>query len=825
MPLSLGSLARKPLIAALAAGLVLAIVPAAAEATSSDQAVAYQLDPAHDGYQTDDPITAPLSQAWSDTLPGAVSYPLVVNGVVYVTASVASGYGTTLYAIEQATGATLWTHALGGTYNFSGLAYDAGQIFTINFGGQLTAFNASTGATDWVLALSGQTAFSSAPTAANGYVYVAGAGTGGTVYAVSESTGALAWTAPVENGDDSSPAVSATGVYVTYACDQDYDFNPVTGALIWHFSGNCDGGGGKTPVLAGGDIFARDNGSSGDVVLSASGGTDVGSFESPYAPAAGGGELYSASGGSLVAFAEWGLGSTEWSFSGDSHLDTAPLVDGSLAFEGSSSGELYAIDTSTGTSVWSTNTGSAIAAPDEEGSVLVTGLGVGENTLIVPAGKTLLAYTGANVGSGIPSNTVAPSVTGAPAANTALGADVGVWTALPGSYTYLWSLCDPTGGNCAPITTGGSGESYTPTAQEAGDTLELTVTAANGSGTSNASTSAPSSPIAPLAPANQTAPAISGTASVGQTLSASTGAWSSRPSGYAYQWLRCTGSCSAITGATASTYVVAAADAAARLEVQVTATNVTGSATSTSPQTALVPTPTTVTLTTSSTSILAGDSLTFEALVAPNVNGGTLTFAADGTVIPGCSAIAMSSLEGAKCTGSLDGSGQVTITATYSGDSSFAAASASLTQIVTAAPITTPPPAVIETPPAASETPVPAASAAPTPVAVAIDTNPSARTTDPTIGYTETGSVTSTICTIDGLGTPCSSSSAKLSKLSSGHHTFQVKVSGAGSSATAEVLWVITKLPAASSAAKKPAKDSKPHAKHKKKKKKKKQTR
>ena len=60
----------KTLLAALALGLLLLVAPAAADAAgSTDQDVAYQLDSAHDGFQTADPITAPLSQVWSDTLP------------------------------------------------------------------------------------------------------------------------------------------------------------------------------------------------------------------------------------------------------------------------------------------------------------------------------------------------------------------------------------------------------------------------------------------------------------------------------------------------------------------------------------------------------------------------------------------------------------------------------------------------------------------------------------------------------------------------------------------------------------------------------------
>jgi len=46
--------------------------------------------------------------------------------------------------------------------------------------------------------LPGQYAFSSPPTAEGGFVYVGGAGDGGTVYAVDEKNGAVVWTENVE---------------------------------------------------------------------------------------------------------------------------------------------------------------------------------------------------------------------------------------------------------------------------------------------------------------------------------------------------------------------------------------------------------------------------------------------------------------------------------------------------------------------------------------------------------------------------------------------------------------------------------------------------
>jgi hypothetical protein len=71
-------------------------------------------------------------------------------------------------------------------------------------------------------------------------------------------------------------------------------------------------------------------------------------------------------------------------------------------------------------------------------------------------------------------------------------------------------------------------------------------------------------------PVNSVAPAITGTLTVGQTLTCSTGTWSNTPDSYSYQWKR---SGAAIAGATASTYVLVGADAGATITCTVTAIN------------------------------------------------------------------------------------------------------------------------------------------------------------------------------------------------------------------------------------------------------------
>ena len=75
-------------------------------------------------------------------------------------------------------------------------------------------------------------------------------------------------------------------------------------------------------------------------------------------------------------------------------------------------------------------------------------------------------------------------------------------------------------------------------------------------------------------------------------LTASTGTWTgTTPIGYAYQWQSCPAggaACTAITGATASTYTPVAADVAKTLKVVVTATNSAGSTNSSSLATSVV---------------------------------------------------------------------------------------------------------------------------------------------------------------------------------------------------------------------------------------------
>lgn len=89
-------------------------------------------------------------------------------------------------------------------------------------------------------------------------------------------------------------------------------------------------------------------------------------------------------------------------------------------------------------------------------------------------------------------------------------------------------------------------------------------------------------------PVNTTAPAISGTAVAGQTLSCSTGAWTNAPTTYGYTWQR---DGTVIPDATGPTYVVAAADQGESVSCVVSAANLAGTGTAVVSASVSIPAP------------------------------------------------------------------------------------------------------------------------------------------------------------------------------------------------------------------------------------------
>jgi outer membrane protein assembly factor BamB len=368
-----------------AVGAMAATPPPAPPDAPPGAATTYQITNVHDGVAVGS-LTPPLHRAWSRDLSANIGYPLVVNGRVFVSTNRPDGqYGSELWALNADDGSTIWGPLdMAGVYFLDEIAADGAYVYVINHEGLLTALDQATGRQVWSAKMPGQWSFSSAPTVRHGVIYVAGAGSGGTLYAVSAATGGILWTAAVENGDDSSPAVTEDGVYVSYACGVSYRFDPSTGLRAWVRTTGCEGGGGSTPVVHDGKVYVRDF--EYPAVLDAATGAVDGTFSSSTTPAFAGDVGFYLQGATLRAV-DTATNQVLWSQAGDGSLTTAPIVIGSEVAIGSSSGRIYVVNARTGAVDWSANTGSPIIGSNEP-----YGMAASDGRLFVPATHTLVAY-------------------------------------------------------------------------------------------------------------------------------------------------------------------------------------------------------------------------------------------------------------------------------------------------------------------------------------------------------------------------------------------------------------------------------------------------
>ena len=114
-----------------------------------------------------------------------------------------------------------------------------------------------------------------------------------------------------------------------------------------------------------------------------------------------------------------------------------------------------------------------------------------------------------------------------------------------------------------------------PVSADVGNTLTISVTGTNGSGSSTPATSLATSSVIDIIPVFVNYPIISGTAQVGQTLTTTPEFWTHNPTSYAYRWGNTASG--GIAGATASTYVPVTSDIGFMLNVSVQAINSGGS--------------------------------------------------------------------------------------------------------------------------------------------------------------------------------------------------------------------------------------------------------
>jgi outer membrane protein assembly factor BamB len=356
-------------------------------------ATAYRMTEAHDGVLiTSTGVQYPPQSVptWTRNLGAPVSYPLIANGMVFVaTANPDGSYGNKLYALDAKTGATVWGPiAIAGTYFGSGLTYDSGRVFLLMFDGGVHAFNASNGGALWTAQLPGYW-YDATPNAYGGIVFISGnAG----LSAMDETSGTILWTVPSGGTTDwASPSVSSEGVYVQegYACNAGA-YDPLLGTALWQAKSQCDTPWGYASVIKDGIFFGRVGGSLN--LFDAGTGKFKNQLGSARAPSVTDTAVITVNAGVLSSTRLSDLVQT-WTFSGDGHLVTAPVVVNNTVFVGSGSGNVYGLDVGTGSQIWMGVSPAPINTDSENGGPMPpSSPAAGENLLIFVAGTSLVAW-------------------------------------------------------------------------------------------------------------------------------------------------------------------------------------------------------------------------------------------------------------------------------------------------------------------------------------------------------------------------------------------------------------------------------------------------
>jgi RHS repeat-associated protein len=177
-----------------------------------------------------------------------------------------------------------------------------------------------------------------------------------------------------------------------------------------------------------------------------------------------------------------------------------------------------------------------------------------------------------------PVNLGPPTITGLARQGETFKEGHGSWTNEPTAYTYQWERCDTHGENCIfPVSS--TEQTYKLSSVDVGHTIRVIETAINAGGESAPTISAQSIVVVPEAPVSVSPPSITGAAVQGQVLNESHGTWSNEPTGYSYQWERCSAAateCVVIVEANGPSYMLTSADVGHKVIVSETASNTGG---------------------------------------------------------------------------------------------------------------------------------------------------------------------------------------------------------------------------------------------------------
>lgn len=211
-----------------------------ADSSNVDWWPMFHHDLGHTGYSTS---TGPTTNhtIWTFATGGAVeTSPAVVDGKVFFGSDDGS-----IYAVNASSGALIWNYSTEGPVQSSPTVVD-GVVYIGGFHSHAVfALNASSGALLWNTPIDSSYPNTISSTAvANGMVYVDVynvAPSGGKLYALNATTGAIAWTYQPIAWLSSSPAVSNGMVYIGTSTGVVVSLNATSGGIVWLYYLRPDG--------------------------------------------------------------------------------------------------------------------------------------------------------------------------------------------------------------------------------------------------------------------------------------------------------------------------------------------------------------------------------------------------------------------------------------------------------------------------------------------------------------------------------------------------------------------------------------------------------
>jgi outer membrane protein assembly factor BamB len=368
-------------------------------APSAALATAFRIDPARTGRAHVEDLGTPLRERWRVHLEGEVSYPLITADRVVVTSE--GEAGNAVHAFDRRTGARLWRRGLPtGPNPFVNAAYHDGSIVVVDDRGVVTTLDEGSGAVRWTVDLpalageTGATRFRTPPAVHEGVLYAVAQGRGGVMFAYDLAARRLLWSHRIFSGGTGF-AIHGDAVVYDEGC-QTQRLDRRDGRVVWRSGGrNCTAGH-PDPTIHRRSVLSLPDGFRPNQQRDLDDGS-LQRWSSSTGHVAVDGDLSVALAGTALQATDTRDDRVVWRVAPGERLVAAPVIAGGTVYTASEDGTVYAVDGGTGEVRWTGDAGGPVRPTDGSHghASSTTGLGVANDTLVVPAGDQLVAYTGA----------------------------------------------------------------------------------------------------------------------------------------------------------------------------------------------------------------------------------------------------------------------------------------------------------------------------------------------------------------------------------------------------------------------------------------------